>query len=125
MPRIDYLPRTGMYEEAFKFAFANKALFPFTYEYYKETYNTFIKNGSGSCKEYALLRKMYEMLDEWLNENYLLYYCDMTHPDDNGSREEVVLVVKKPEENTYSHYGDNFMYYHPDLTKEVVACFWR
>lgn len=120
--RINYLPRTGMYPDAFKFAFENKADFPFTYEHYKETYDEWIKNNMGSCKEYATLREMYDMLNKWLNENYLMYYCDMTHPDDNGSREEVVLVVKKP---AYDRNDNDFMYYHPDLLKDLVAAFWR
>ena len=120
MPRIDYLPRTGMYEEAAKFAFNNNAKLSFSLEEYLSIYKEWVyKSGEGHAK----LRNMDEELNKWFNENYLLYCCDMTHPDDNGSREEVVLVVKKPEYNY--DYGEDYMYYHPDLTKDVVAAFWR
>lgn len=120
--RINYLPRTGMYPEAFKFAFSNNAEFSFTQKEYIDTYTKWDQDGRNSGKLYAKLSKMDEELNKWLNENYLMYYCDMTHPDDNGSREEVVLVVKKP---AYDSNDNDFMYYHPDLLKDLVAAFWR
>lgn len=119
--RINYLPRTGMYTEAFKFAFSNNAEFSFTQQEYIDTYTKWDQDGRNSGKLYAKLSKMDEELNKWLNENYLMYYCDMTHPDDNGSREEVVLVVKKPDYDS----DNDFMYYHPDLLKDLVAAFWR
>lgn len=120
--RVTYLTRTGMYPEAFKFAFSQKAELGFTQKEQEDIYNKWVEGGCKSGKLYGKLSKMQDNLDKWLNENYLLYCCDMTHPEDRGSREEVVLVVKKP---SYDEYDNDFMYYHPDLTKDLVAAFWR
>ena len=120
--RVDCLTRTSMYQPAFKFAFENGADFPFTQQYQEETYKKWVEQGSKGGELYATLRAMYEELNDWLNEHYLLYCCDMTHPNDNGSKEEVVLVVKKPSVDVDNN---DYMYYHPDLMKDMVAAFWR
>ena len=43
----------------------------------------------------------------------------------NARRKDgLCCMCKKPEPNN-EEYGKDFMYYSPDFTKEIIACFYR
>ena len=121
--RVHYLTRTGMIPQAIDFILKENPKFEITKEKLKEVEQTlkYDPQYGMTSKQY---RKLVEKIDKYLDEHYLMYELDYTSEGDCGSRSEVILVCKKPEPNN-EEYGKDFMYYSPDFTKEIIACFYR
>lgn len=121
--RVHYLTRVGMIPQAIDFILKENHKFEITKEKLKEAEQTLKYNPQYgmTSKQY---RKLVEKIDKYLDEHYLMYELDYTSEGDYGSRSEVILVCKKPKLND-EEYGKDFMYYSPDFTKDIVACFYR
>ena len=112
--RVHGLTRTEMYLQALKYILKENPKFEISLEKLKEYENDY--------KKYEKERfKIYSKINEYLNKHYLMYALDYTAPCDNGSREEVIFIVKKLKDN----YCEDYMLYHPDFTKDIKACFYR
>lgn len=121
--RVHYLTRTGMIPQAIDFILKENPKFEITREKLKEAEQTLKydpKYGMTS-KQY---RKLTKEIDKYLDEHYLMYELDYTSEGDYGSRSEVILVCRKPVPDN-EEYGKDFMYYSPDFTKDIIACFYR
>ena len=112
------LPRTGQYPQAIDFILEHDKTFTYTNEDYQKACK--------KCEHYYYLSKEYDefakdkhniedAVDKWLTERYFLFEIDYTDSEDDGSREEVVLLFEKED----GLYGEV-----PDFTK-VVAQFYR
>lgn len=113
MSRINYLPRTGMYEAAYEHI---KQLNPLVdlpnFEEVEKTRKYDPKRGTTSPEWEALC----SVINDWLNEHYDMFFLDVTNFGDTGSRDEVVLCYTKRTEE----------FDHPDFETELPkAVFWR
>lgn len=112
------LPRTGQVQQALDFILKNDKSF----EYSKEDYKTACEKAHNAYYHskgyYELAKDMHNIedaVDKWLTERYFLFEIDYTDSEDDGSREEVVLVFEK-KDGLYREV--------PDFAK-VVAQFYR
>lgn len=108
MSRIDYLPRTGMYEAAFYHIIQKDASFPYKEEDYARIEKTrkYDPRKGTTSPEFEVLCSY---INKWLNEHYDMFELDYTNFDDDGSRDEVILCYTKINEP----FG------HPDFEKEL------
>lgn len=97
--RISYLPRTGMVKPAFEYILQHDKNFPYVLEDYDRIDATreYDPHRGTVSKEW---NRFCEDIDEWLDKNFIMYYLDITPKGDTGSREEVVLCYKRPEDGT-------------------------
>ena len=118
--RVKYLTRTGMFSQALDFILKENPDFGISKETFESAEHTRVYSPSKgtTSKQYE---KCCNAIDKYLDEHYLMYELDYTHPDSDMSR-EVILVVRKPVKDGY---GNDFMFYTPDFTKDVVAMFVR
>lgn len=119
--RVKYLTRTGMIPQALDFILKENPDFGISKENFEAAERTRVYSPSKgyTSKKYE---KYCDIIDKYLDEHYLMYELDYTHPDSDMSRDEAILVVRKPVNDTY---GNDFMFYTPDFTKDVVAMFVR
>ena len=94
MSRIDYLPRTGMYPQAFKHIISQDKEFPYSQEDYDciEKTRKYDPHKGTTSKEFD---KLCHDINAWLNDHYDMFELDYTHFDDEGSCDEVVLCYTK------------------------------
>lgn len=114
--RINYLPRTGMVQKAFEYAIKNDKECPYVladYEKINKTrvYDPSVGTTSKKCE------KLCKYVENYLNDNFLMYFLDVTNPHDDGSREEVVLCYRKPK--GFEENSCDWIYYAPDFEKEL------
>lgn len=95
--RIDYLPRAGMIKPAFEYILQHDRSFPYVLEDYDRINATrkYDPSRGTVSKEW---NSFCEDIDEWLNKNFIMYYLDITPEEYMGSRKEVVLCYKRPED---------------------------
>ena len=119
--RVKHLTRMGMVPQALDFILKENPDFGISKEDFEAAENTrtYDPEKGTTSKQYE---KCCNAIDKYLDEHYLMYELDYTHPDSHASRDEVILVVRKPANDTYK---DDFMFYTPDFTKDVVAMFVR
>ena len=99
--RTTYLGRTGMYETAFNHILEKDPSFPYKKEDWEKIQKTRVydpSKGTTSPEFNSLCSK----INNWLNEHYIMIEIDYTHPDDYGSRDEVVLCYKKNGDSIYA-----------------------
>lgn len=94
MSRINYLPRTGMYEAAFYHIIQKDSSFPYKEEDYERIEKTrkYDPRKGTTSPEFEVLCSY---INEWLNEHYDMFELDYTNFDDDGSRDEVILCYTK------------------------------
>lgn len=117
MNRISYLPRTGMYQTAFNHILENDATFPYKKEDWEridKTRKYDPKRGTTSPQ----FDKLCNDINKWLDDRYIMIEIDYTHPDDNGSRDEVVLCYER-------HGSKDDIYDLPDFDKAPVLVCYR
>lgn len=119
--RVKHLTRTGMVPQALDFILKENPDFGISKENFEDAERTRVYSPSEgyTSKQYE---KCCKAIDKYLDEHYLMYELDYTHPDSHSSRDEVILVVRKPLNDKYEN---DFMFYTPDFTKDVVAMFIR
>ena len=115
--RVKHLTRTGMFPQALDFILKENPDFGLRKENFEAAERTRIYNLSTNRYEYYC-----NAINKYLDKHYLMYELDYSHPDSDMSRDEVILVVRKP---VNDEYGTDFMFYTPDFTKDVVAMFVR
>lgn len=90
--RINRLPRTGMYRQAYNHI---KELEP---SYLPESIDEVLKTGKYDPKfgtTSAEIESLYKRINKWLDKHYDMFILDVTHFYDSGSRSEVVLCYTK------------------------------
>ena len=100
--RVNHLGRTGMYYPAFLHILENDPIFPYKEEDWdriNKTRKYDPKRGTTS-PEFDTLCKY---INDWLNKHYIMIEIDYTHPEDAGSRDEVVLCYEKKSDDIYDH----------------------
>lgn len=109
MGRIDYLPRTGMYDQAFYHIMEIDPSFPYEEEDLERIKNTRVYDASTgtTSKEYQELCKD---INTWLREHYDMFELDYTDFNDYGSRSECVLCYTKSNDPVYNR---------PDFVNEL------
>lgn len=119
--RVKYLTRTGMVPQALDFILKENPDFEISKEAFEAAERTRVYSPTKgtTSKQYE---KCCDAIDKYLDKHYLMYELDYTHPDSDMSRDEVILVVRKPVNDKYEN---DFMFYTPDFTKDVVAMFVR
>ena len=117
--RIYNLTRTTMYPEALDFILEQNSNFEVSKQIFKEADQSrvYTRLGTTSKKYENICNK----INSYLNKHYLMYYLDYTSEKDECSRNEAILIVKKP----VGDYGEDFMYYTPDFTKDIIKVFYR
>lgn len=118
--RVYSLTRNGMFSQALDFILKEKPDFEVTEEMLSKVDITRGDNWKDN-KMFNEWGKLANKIDGYLRKNFLMYCLDYTAECDDGSREEAVLLVRKPK----GDYGQDYMFYHPDFTKEIIACFYR
>lgn len=112
MSRVDYLGRSGMYEQAFMHIIAmDYQNFPYVKEDFKRINETrkYDPEVGTTSPEW---QKLCDDINKWLNEHYDMFEIDYTHFDDYGSRDECVLCYTK---RTGAYEHPDFQYELPKL----------
>lgn len=119
--RVKHLTRAGMVPQALDFILKENPDFGISKEAFEAAERTCVYSVTKgtTSKQYE---KCCDAIDKYLDKHYLMYELDYTHPDSDMSRDEVILVVRKPANDKYKN---DFMFYTPDFTKDVVAMFVR
>lgn len=119
--RVKHLTSTSMVQQALDFILKENPDFGIRKENFEAADRTRVYSQSKGTISNQY-KKYCNVINKYLNEHYLMYELDYTHPDSDMSRDEVILVVRKP---VNDEYVNDFMFYTPDFTKDVVAMFVR
>ena len=94
MSRVFHLGRTGMYYPAFFHILEKDNKFPYKEEDWERINKTrkYDPNHGTTSPEFD---KLCDDINAWLSDHYIMIEVDYTHPEDWGSRDEVVLCYEK------------------------------